>query len=160
MGYITAKEVAAKGFHTVLACRDELRGKEAEAALQRDNPAGSFEFRQLDLADLASVSDFCKATLDAGKGIDLLVNNAGVMATPEMETKDGFEFQLGVNHLGHFALTGQLYPLLSEADRCALLSGKRCVLSYKRVCRKARMCIIASAAHLWANLKLTGVHKT
>lgn len=122
MGFVTAKEVAAKGYHTILGCRDAAKGEAAVAALRSGNPEGSFEYRRLDLASLASVSDFCKVTLDAGKPIDLLVNNAGVMACPELATNDGVEYQLGVNHLGHFALTGQLYPLLLQSEGCALLA--------------------------------------
>jgi NAD(P)-dependent dehydrogenase (short-subunit alcohol dehydrogenase family) len=117
MGLVCARELAAKGFHSIIACRDPARGEAALQALREGNPAGSFELELLDLSDLGSVSDMVKRTCDKGTPIDVLMNNAGVMATPEMQTKDGFEFQLGVNHLGHFALTAGLMPLLVNHER-------------------------------------------
>lgn len=75
------------------------------------------EVVQLDLASLESVRAFASELLEGGRPLDVLVNNAGVMACPPLQTSDGFELQLGVNHLGHFALTLQLLPLLSFPDR-------------------------------------------
>jgi NAD(P)-dependent dehydrogenase (short-subunit alcohol dehydrogenase family) len=124
IGYITARELAAKGYHTVLACRNESKGQEAVRLLRSNNPSASFELRILDLADLSSVSNFCKATCDAGVPIDVLVNNAGVMACPEMATKDGFEYQIGINHFGHFALTSGLLPLLTQHDRYGCMHAR------------------------------------
>ena len=77
----------------------------------------------LDLANQASVKDCAMRALDEGAPLDVLVNNAGVMATPEMRTDDGFEYQLGVNHLGHYTLTNLLLPLLTGPDRCGALQG-------------------------------------
>ncbi|MFI2235204.1 oxidoreductase [Streptomyces chrestomyceticus] len=113
IGYITARELARRGARTVLACRNEARGQAALARLRSEVPAAEAEFRQLDLADLASVRAFA-AGLDNfdGDRLDLLVNNAGVMALPHRRTADGFEMQFGTNHLGHFALTGLLLPKL------------------------------------------------
>ena len=85
--------------------------------MQADNSSGSFEVQKLVLDDLSNVKDFVKATLDKGRPIDVLINNAGVMACPEMQTKDGYEYQLGVNHIGHFALTTGLLPLMTDPDR-------------------------------------------
>ncbi|MEU7146477.1 oxidoreductase [Streptomyces sp. NPDC045456] len=113
IGYITARELARRGARTVLACRNEARGHAALARLRSEVPEAEAEFRQLDLADLASVRAFA-AGLDTfdGNRLDLLINNAGVMALPHRRTADGFEMQFGTNHLGHFALTGLLLPKL------------------------------------------------
>ncbi|GGO80660.1 oxidoreductase [Wenjunlia tyrosinilytica] len=113
IGYCTARELARKGAHVVLACRDESRGKAAEARIGEEVPGAEVELSVLDLADLASVRDFAERYGRSGReGLDLLVNNAGVMALPYRRTADGFETQFGVNHLGHFALTGLLLPKL------------------------------------------------
>lgn len=117
IGFETAKALGAKGYHVVIACRSEERGKAALARLRDGYPRGKFELRMLQLDDLSSVRDFVKQAVDFGHGIDVLLNNAGVMATPPMKTVDGFEYQLGVNHLGHFALTTGLLPLMTNPER-------------------------------------------
>ncbi|MEN3361397.1 MAG: hypothetical protein V7637_5379, partial [Mycobacteriales bacterium] len=104
----TTLELARRGAHVVLACRDAGRGAEALRRLIEAVPDASAELGLLDLADLASVRRFAEAHAD--RGPDLLINNAGVMATPLRRTADGFELQFGTNHLGHFALTGLLLP--------------------------------------------------
>jgi NAD(P)-dependent dehydrogenase (short-subunit alcohol dehydrogenase family) len=106
IGLAAARELARAGGRVVLAVRDPARGEQAAATI-----AGDAEVRRLDLADLASVRVFADAW-DAP--IDVLVNNAGVMATPEQRTKDGFELQIGTNHLGHFALTNLLLPHVTD----------------------------------------------
>ncbi|WP_105971791.1 oxidoreductase [Streptomyces geranii] len=111
LGYVTARELARKGARVVLACRSEARGDEAVGRLLAEVPDAIAEFWRLDLGDLGSVREF--ATVLPYERIDLLVNNAGVMALPYGTTADGFETQFGVNHLGHFALTGLLFPALS-----------------------------------------------
>ncbi|MFF3762822.1 oxidoreductase [Streptomyces sp. NPDC001922] len=110
LGYVTARELARRGAHVVLACRDATRGKEAEALIRSDVPDADVQFAPLDLADLSSVHDFARSF--ERDRLDLLINNAGVMALPHRRTIDGFEMQFGVNHLGHFALTGLLLPKL------------------------------------------------
>ncbi|WP_155058380.1 oxidoreductase [Streptomyces blattellae] len=110
IGYVTARELARKGARVVLACRSEARGHEAGDRLVTEAPGADVEFGRLDLADLRSVRDF--AHWYPYDRLDLLVNNAGVMALPYGTTADGFETQFGVNHLGHFALTGLLLPTL------------------------------------------------
>lgn len=106
IGRIAAREFARAGAHTVLAVRNTERGEQVASEF-----SGSTEVRPLDLTDLASVRAFA----DAWDGdIDILVNNAGVMATPESRTKDGFELQIGTNHLGHFALTGLLIDHVTD----------------------------------------------
>ncbi|MFI9718414.1 oxidoreductase [Streptomyces sp. NPDC052396] len=113
IGYVTARELARRGARVVLACRDETRGRAAEELLRTQVPGAEVELARLDLADLSSVRTF--ATELKADRIDLLVNNAGVMALPQLRTVDGFEMQLGTNHLGHFALTGLLMPRIREA---------------------------------------------
>ncbi|MFI6942849.1 oxidoreductase [Streptomyces sp. NPDC050418] len=110
IGLAAARELARRGARVVLACRSEARGREAVARITADIPSAEAEFAPLDLADLSSVRDFAGAF--AGEQLDLLINNAGVMALPYGRTADGFETQFGVNHLGHFALTGLLLPKL------------------------------------------------
>jgi NAD(P)-dependent dehydrogenase (short-subunit alcohol dehydrogenase family) len=114
LGYVTARELARRNARVVLACRDRGRGEDAVRRLKRDVPAADVELRSLDMADLASIRSFAHDLASSYPSLDLLVNNAGVMAIPRRETLDGFEMQLGTNHLGHFALTGLLLPLLID----------------------------------------------
>ncbi len=114
LGLETTLALARAGAAVVMACRDPRRAGDALDRVQREVPAAGdrVRARQLDLADLASVASFSDELAGDHDRLDLLVNNAGVMATPRRETADGFELQLGTNHLGHFALTGRLWPLL------------------------------------------------
>jgi NAD(P)-dependent dehydrogenase (short-subunit alcohol dehydrogenase family) len=102
IGLVAARELARAGARVVLAVRSTEKGRAAAASIQ-----GTVDVRALDLADLASVRAFA-AGVDGN--VDLLINNAGVMAVPEGRTRDGFELQIGTNHLGHFALTNLLLP--------------------------------------------------
>jgi NAD(P)-dependent dehydrogenase (short-subunit alcohol dehydrogenase family) len=120
IGLVTARELARRGARVVLACRSEVRGKEAEDRIRGEVPGADAEFRRLDLADLGSVREFAAAF--PYERVDLLVNNAGVMALPYRKTSDGFETQFGVNHLGHFALTGLLLPRLRAAGAARVVS--------------------------------------
>ncbi|MFF1318655.1 oxidoreductase [Streptomyces chartreusis] len=113
LGLATVEALAGAGAHVVLAVRDAGRGESAAATVD-----GSVEVRRLDLADLSSVREFAAAWEG---GLDLLINNAGVMNIPEARTKDGFEMQFGTNHLGHFALTNLLLPHIT--DRVVTLSS-------------------------------------
>ncbi|MFG2753347.1 oxidoreductase [Streptomyces xanthophaeus] len=115
IGYVSARELARRGATVVLACRSAARGKAAEVRLRSEVPGARVEFAALDLADLSSVRAFATAYAQRRDTLDLLVNNAGVMALPYGRTADGFETQFGVNHLGHFALTGLLLPRLRAA---------------------------------------------
>ncbi|MEM1415931.1 MAG: oxidoreductase, partial [Myxococcota bacterium] len=117
IGYEAAKALAAKGARVVLACRSAERGQVALARLREELPEAQLELRLLDLANLASVETFAEGFLADHDRLDLLINNAGVMMPPErQETADGFELQIGVNHLGHFALTLRLVELLMATD--------------------------------------------
>ena len=110
LGLATARELAAHGAQVMLACRDMSKGATAIAAIEAHAPQAKLELEQLDLSSLTSIETFAErfAAAHPDGGPDLLINNAGVMAPPRRQTADGFELQLGTNHLGHFALTGRL----------------------------------------------------
>jgi len=119
IGLVAARELAGHGATVVVACRDTSKGEAAVEKMRIDlAPNGNdaqLEVRPLDLADLGSVREFSAGVIaDHTDGIDLLINNAGVMAPPRGETADGFELQFGTNHLGHFALTGLLFEELKK----------------------------------------------
>jgi NAD(P)-dependent dehydrogenase (short-subunit alcohol dehydrogenase family) len=111
LGLQIALELARNGAHVTLAVRNDERGRSAAKHIREGAPDAQVEPAPLDLADLASVRAFASTYTHP---LDILVNNAGVMALPKRTTKDGFEMQLGTNHLGHFALTGLLMPRLLE----------------------------------------------
>ena len=113
IGYEAAGILAQKGAHVVLAVRNESKGVKAAREIRSRLPTADLEVMVLDLASQASIHTFADAFVAKHDRLDLLINNAGVMAIPRRETADGFEMQLGTNHLGHFALTGLLLkPLL------------------------------------------------
>jgi NAD(P)-dependent dehydrogenase (short-subunit alcohol dehydrogenase family) len=114
LGYITALELARHGARVVMGCRDEGRGQAAMSRIRAEVPTADVDLQPLDMADLASVAAFAEGLRSEYPALDLLVNNAGVMAIPRRETADGFEMQFGTNHLGHFALTARLLPLLVD----------------------------------------------
>lgn len=123
IGYEAARQLARHGATVIMACRNPERGEAAVAAIEGEGPAGSVALMTLDLADLSSVRAFAEAFHQRYDRLDLLINNAGVMMPPERwETKDGFEIQFGVNHLGHFALTGLLLDRLLETPRSRVVT--------------------------------------
>ncbi|MEO0557701.1 MAG: oxidoreductase [Bacteroidota bacterium] len=112
IGFETARGLALRGARVVLACRNLERGRTAQARILAEKPDALTQVLHLDLADLDSVTAFAEDVASSYDRLDLLINNAGVMALPDRRTtKQGFEMQLGVNVLGHFALTGRLLPL-------------------------------------------------
>jgi NAD(P)-dependent dehydrogenase (short-subunit alcohol dehydrogenase family) len=126
IGYQAAMQLARHGAHVLLGCRSADKGSAALARLQREVPGASVEVVQLDMASLASIRAFASTFIARGIALDLLINNAGVMALPKREmTVDGFERQFGTNHLGHFALTGLLLPALlaSSAPRVVTVAS-------------------------------------
>jgi NAD(P)-dependent dehydrogenase (short-subunit alcohol dehydrogenase family) len=113
IGYQAAKYVARVGAIVILACRNAEKGEAARAQIVAGQPSAKVEMRILDVADLDSVRRFATEFLSEDRPLDLLINNAGVMAIPKRRTTpQGFEMQFGTNHLGHFALTGLLLPAL------------------------------------------------
>lgn len=116
MGYEDALALSTAGWRVVLMGRNTQKGADAVAKIRQINPTAKLSFEKIDLADLSSISDFAGRMLAKGEAIDLLINNAGVMTPPKrLETADGLELQFGTNHIGHFALTAQLLPLLRKA---------------------------------------------
>jgi len=130
LGYFTALELARHGADVVLACRSREKTEAALAEMRRAAPQARLAFMQLNLADLASVGEFAANVKAKYPRIDILCNNAGVMALPLGRTRQGFEMQMGTNHLGHFALTGHLLERLIAAPG-------------------ARIVNVASLAHRW-----------
>jgi len=141
IGYETARVLADAGAHVVMACRDAARAADAERRIIAERPSGSVEVLVLDLADLDSVAAGSAAFVAAHARLDLLVNNAGVMCTPQGVTAQGFETQFGVNHLGHFALTARLLPTLLAAP------GSRVV-------------IVSSLSHRFGHIDLGDLQRT
>jgi NAD(P)-dependent dehydrogenase (short-subunit alcohol dehydrogenase family) len=131
----------------VLACRDQQRGEDARARLHADSPGTHTELAILDLASLSSVRDFAEKELARHRPLDILINNAGVMAPPRrLQTADGFELQFGTNVLGHFALTALLMPALEQA---AAASSDR-----------PRIVTVASSAHRRGRLNFDDLQST
>jgi NAD(P)-dependent dehydrogenase (short-subunit alcohol dehydrogenase family) len=121
LGFQTVTALAAHGAHVVLAVRNLEKGKDAVQKIAAASPGAAVTLQELDLTSLSSVRAAADELRSKHDGIDLLINNAGVMWTPKSITKDGFELQFGTNHLGHFALTGLLL------DRLLPTQGSRVV---------------------------------
>lgn len=141
IGYEAALVLLRKGYNVTLACRDPTRAGNAQKLLRELVPGSSVEVEIVDLADLESVRDCAAKLLDKGTVFDVVLNNAGVMATPKMETKQGHEFQFGVNHLGHFLLTKELMPSLTEANK------------------PVRIINVASSAHMFGRMDFNDLNR-
>jgi NAD(P)-dependent dehydrogenase (short-subunit alcohol dehydrogenase family) len=139
LGWETALALAGKGCAVVLACRSLVNAEAAKARIAARYPAAILECMVLDLCDLASVRAFTKQFAKRHTTLDLLINNAGVMMPPYSLSKDGFESQLAANYLGHFALTGQLLPLLTQTPGSRVVS-------------------LSSLAHRWSGIRFDDLH--
>ena len=122
LGLETARELARKGALVVMGVRNQEKAERAVADIEAEVPEAKLELRVLDLASLASVRAFAERVIAEHPSIDLLINNAGVMAIPQTSTDDGFEMQFGTNHLGHFALTAQLMPALVDTPGARIVT--------------------------------------
>jgi len=127
LGFYTSRELASKGAQVVMACRTLEKGQAAADLIRKDLPGASLQVMALDLADLASVRAFAVAFKERHASLDLLINNAGVMALPYRKTADGggfgpFEMHFGTNHLGHFALTGLLMESLLAVGKARVVT--------------------------------------
>lgn len=122
LGLATARELAGMGAHVIMAARNQDKAATAAAGIQMEIPNASVEVGRLDLSSLASIRSFADQLVQHRPLIDLLINNAGVMGIPEDHTVDGFEMQLGVNHLGHFALTALLLSSLLRAEAARIVN--------------------------------------
>ncbi len=140
IGFETARALARAGADVVMAGRDAGKGREAVRLLQSELLDATVDFEMLDLASLQSIDRFATKLTSQGAAIDILINNAGVMMPPKRRTTaDGFELQFGTNHLGHFALTGRLLPLLKAA-------------------KAARVVTVSSGAHKGARIDFDDLH--
>lgn len=122
IGLETAKVLAAANASVILACRNASKGRAAVDMIKNEVPGAKVTDRILDLSSLSSIRSFSDWVKQSCTKLDLLINNAGVMATPYCKTADGFEMQFGTNHLGHFALTGLLLELLSSSPEARVLT--------------------------------------
>jgi NAD(P)-dependent dehydrogenase (short-subunit alcohol dehydrogenase family) len=116
LGLESARLLAGHGAELIMACRNPEKGQQAVESMRADYPEAKLDLMQLDLSDLQSVRDFADQVHERYDKLDVLLNNAGIMAPPFQRTRDGFEMQMGTNHLGHFALTGRLLDLLENAE--------------------------------------------
>jgi NAD(P)-dependent dehydrogenase (short-subunit alcohol dehydrogenase family) len=139
LGLIAARELARAGARVVLACRNMDKGATALREITEEVPNAEAELAALDLASLDSIRSFAQEFPKAHDGLDLLINNAGVMAPPRRTTEEGFELQFGTNHLGHFALTGLLL---------GALEGRR----------DARVVTVSSTAHRMGRINFDDLH--
>lgn len=139
IGFEAAKALALKNARVFLAVRNLEKGEAAKAAIVSEFPQANVEVALLDLSSLRSVASFSEAFIKANDHLDLLINNAGIMIPPYGKTEDGFESQMGTNHLGHFALTSKLFPLLVKtAD--------------------SRIVNVSSGAHKAGNIDFDDIH--
>jgi NAD(P)-dependent dehydrogenase (short-subunit alcohol dehydrogenase family) len=122
LGFESVKVFTAKGAEVILASRSGEKGEKAKAEILQQHPEGNIKVAELDLADLDSVRRFSKNFQQNHNRLDVLLNNAGIMTTPYFKTKDGFEGQMGTNHLGHFALTGLLLPVLKNTPKSRVVN--------------------------------------
>jgi NAD(P)-dependent dehydrogenase (short-subunit alcohol dehydrogenase family) len=122
LGLETVRALAAAGAHVVMAARSQSKAAGATASIRQALPDASVEVVALDLASLASVRGAADAIASRHATVDILINNAGVMALPERQTADGFEMQFGVDHLGHYALTALLLPSLLAASAARVVT--------------------------------------
>ncbi|GAB3800586.1 SDR family NAD(P)-dependent oxidoreductase [Spirosoma humi] len=139
IGYETALALTKAGANVTLACRDQQKAEKAAQAIRQQGGTGSVETAILDLASLESVNQFAEQFRQTHARLDVLINNAGVMYCPEQKTQEGFELQFGVNFIGHFALTGALYPLL-------------------RGTRGSRVVTVSSMAYLRGQINFDNLH--
>lgn len=123
IGYEDALALTKAGWNVVMMGRNAQKGAASIDKIHQVNPKAKVIFEKTDLADLSSIKAFASKMIANGHAIDLLINNAGVMTPPKrLETADGFELQFGTNHLGHFALTAQLLPLLRKSHNARVVT--------------------------------------
>ena len=122
LGYETSKFLLEKGATVIMSCRDSLKGEQAKQELLKFNFSGKIELIELDLSDLKNVKRFAKSIKNKFNHLDVLINNAGIMAPPKTFSKQGFEIQFAVNHLAHMSLTLELLPMLEEKNNSRVVT--------------------------------------
>lgn len=133
IGLETAVDLAGRGARVILACRNPDKGEMAVAEVKKRSNSQNVTFSELDLASLRSVREFTERILKEQPRIDILINNAGVMAPPYSTTEDGFELQFGVNHLGHFLLTNLLLDRIKEAPSARIITLSSSAHAYGKI---------------------------
>ncbi|WP_375749767.1 oxidoreductase [Vibrio sp. HN007] len=139
IGKETAKVLAAKNATVLIGARNLVKAEAVIKEIKDQYPEANVVARELDLTSLTSVKSFADSILKDFDKLDVLINNAGIMACPHAETKDGFEVQMGTNHLSHFALTGRLMPLLKGTP-------------------DSRVVVLGSVGHYFGNIDLTDIN--
>lgn len=139
LGFYTAKGLASKGAEVIMACRNTGKAESALKEIISEIPNAKLRMMELDLSDLTSVKSFVSNFKRAYSRLDILINNAGIMAIPFRRTADGFEMQFGVNHMGHFALSGQLFNVLRSTPH-------------------SRIVVVSSAAQKIGNIDFDSIH--
>ncbi len=122
MGKVLALELAKQNYHVIMLCRDEKRGREAQCEVIEKSGDKDVDLMICDLGSMASIKAFSQAFILKYDQLHILINNAGVVLPGRHQTKDGFELQFGVNHLGHFLLTGLLLPLLKKGEPSRIIN--------------------------------------
>lgn len=122
LGFESVKACVEKDAEVILACRNIQKGETAKSEIVKTYPKANIQVMELDLMDLSSIKDFASSFNAKYNRLDVLLNNAGIMMTPYSMTKDGFESQLGTNHLGHFALTGQLFDIIQKTPESRIVN--------------------------------------
>ncbi|MHA2092113.1 MAG: oxidoreductase, partial [Candidatus Kariarchaeaceae archaeon] len=133
LGFEASKELARKNATVIMAVRDLEKGETAANEIREEIPSAKLDVTKLDLSSLSSVKEFADQFKGKYNELHVLINNAGIMQPPKMETEDGFELQIGVNHFGHYALTGQLFDLLKAT------SGSRVINQSSMAARYGKM---------------------
>ncbi|MCG7588352.1 oxidoreductase [Photobacterium sp. OFAV2-7] len=139
IGKETALTLAGKNASVIIAARNMAKGQDVVDEILKQHPKADISVRELDLTNLESIKTFSDSILRDYKQLDVLINNAGIMMCPYSKTSDGFEVQMGTNHLGHFALTGRLMPLLMNT-------------------KNARIIVLSSIAHRFGNIDLSDIN--
>ncbi|HLR85724.1 MAG TPA: oxidoreductase [Nocardioidaceae bacterium] len=137
LGFHTALELARRGSNLILAARNQERAREIASQIHAAAPGVAIDVVALDLSELTSVRGATDVIRRDHKRIDRMINNAGVMATPERRTTDGHELQMGTNHIGHFALTARLWPVLRESESRVVTVSSLMHTSVKGVAKDA-----------------------
>jgi NAD(P)-dependent dehydrogenase (short-subunit alcohol dehydrogenase family) len=122
LGQEASRILSLKNATIVMAVRNTNKAEQVAANIKKQHPAAKLDILELELASLESVKLFAKSFLNKYRKLDVLINNAGIMACPYAKTLDGFEIQMGTNHLGHFALTGLLMPLLKTTKNARIVA--------------------------------------
>jgi NAD(P)-dependent dehydrogenase (short-subunit alcohol dehydrogenase family) len=133
LGFETARILAGCGADVILACRDRIKGAKAVERILALHPNAAVSLLPVDLSDLDSVKTAAKSVLDKHTRLDLLINNAGVMAPPYSKSRQGYENQLATNYLGHFALTGRLLPLILATPSSRVVSVSSAAANFGRL---------------------------